>query len=141
MNRAFMVAVPLFIGFGVSFPSSQAPVSQDAQSPAARRRVVLHAVSFDWQKQAIAPDSLPLLDEAADVLADGQATTVVLAGPLETVGSGNGSPDCAAQIVRQQLLTRGIAPQRLAVQVDGVGSVEALASDDGASCRAALLGK
>lgn len=86
--------------------------------------------SFDVGRSAIKPNFVPVLNRFADSLNQNPVTTVTIIGHTDSTGSdaiNNPLSFERANAARNYLISRGVAPQRIAT--DGRGSREPIASN------------
>jgi outer membrane protein OmpA-like peptidoglycan-associated protein len=115
-------------------PSPPAPPSA-AVGP--RQKIVLRGVHFDFNKAAIRPDAMPILDEAARMLAQSPSVTVDVNGYCDAIGSAAYNLKLSrrrADAVVGYLVSKGVASDRLITH--GYGKTNFVASNATAVGRA-----
>jgi uncharacterized repeat protein (TIGR01451 family) len=88
-------------------------------------------IHFEFNKAVIRPESLPILNDVADVLKDNPQINILIEGHTDGVGSVEYNQKLSekrAAAVRQYLISRGVAGARLAT--DGKGKLHPIASND-----------
>lgn len=115
-----------------------APVSPPPPPPPApQERIVLRGVHFDFNKAAIRPDAVPILDEAADILKRHPNVSVDVNGYCDAIGSAPYNLKLSqrrADAVAGYLEGEGIAAIRL--NPHGYGKTNFVASNATAEGRA-----
>jgi outer membrane protein OmpA-like peptidoglycan-associated protein len=131
------------LSFTVNFaraPSPPPPPPPVAQAPPpaenVKRRIVLRAVYFDFDKADIRPDATPVLDEAVEMVRN-EGLAVIAEGHTDSIGTESynlGLSRRRAESVRQYLIAHGIPADR--IQTEGFGKSRPVASNDTAEGRA-----
>lgn len=115
-------------------PSPPAP---PPAPPAARQKIVLRGVHFDFNKANIRPDAVPILDEAASLLAQSPNVTVDVNGYCDAIGSAAYNLKLSqrrADAVVGYLESKGVASDRLIAH--GYGKTDFVATNATAAGRA-----
>jgi len=102
-----------------------------------KKKIVLRAVHFDFDKAVIRPDAVPVLDEAVRTLKEEGTVAVIVAGHTDSVGSDKYNMKLSlrrANAVRDYLVKQGIPASR--IRTEGLGETEPVASNDTADGRA-----
>jgi len=107
-------------------------VSADAMAKALNDdgHIALHGILFDTAKAAIRPESGPLLDEIAKLLQSDPSLKLAIQGHTDNTGAkaaNRALSEQRAAAVKQALLTRGIAADRLTTQ--GLGDSKPVADN------------
>ncbi len=139
----------LTAGFGVkyTFARPEAPAAPAVEPPSAptpiaapppiKKRFVLRNVHFDFDKSNLRPDSLPVLDEAVEILMQEAAVHVVVEGHTDWIGTAEYNlklSERRAESVRRYLVAHGIAASRL--RSVGMGKSQPVATNETADGRA-----
>ncbi len=109
-------------------PPTPAP---EGVPPPSNRRLVLRGINFDFNENSIRPDSRPILDEAADVLALHPRVRISVEGHTDYIGSDEYNEKLSvrrAEAVFRYLSNRGVAPSRM--DVVGYGKSRPVTSND-----------
>jgi outer membrane protein OmpA-like peptidoglycan-associated protein len=118
-------------------PPPPPPVAQAPPPPPAKKKIVLRSVHFDFDKSAIRPDAVPVLNEAAETLKAAGGIAVIVEGHTDSVGSDAYNQKLSqrrADAVRQYLAKHGIPANR--ITTEGFGESRPVASNDTADGRA-----
>ena len=119
-------------------PPPPAPVAKaPPPPPPVKKKIVLRSVHFDFDKSAIRPDAVPILNEAAETLKGEGGVAVIVEGHTDSVGTDAYNQKLShrrADAVRQYLVKHGIAANR--VTTEGFGESRPVASNDTADGRA-----
>jgi outer membrane protein OmpA-like peptidoglycan-associated protein len=110
---------------------------EPAPTPRLRRRIVLRAVHFDFDKSNIRPDAVPVLDEAVRILKEESEIVVTVEGHTDWIGTeeyNQGLSERRANAVRNYLVGHGIDPARLRTQ--GFGELRPVATNETVDGRA-----
>lgn len=103
-----------------------------------KKKIVLRAVYFDFDKSNIRKDAVPVLDEAASVLKqEPESTGVIAAGHTDSVGTDAYNLKLSmrrAESVKSYLVSKGISAKR--IKVEGFGEANPVASNATADGRA-----
>jgi OOP family OmpA-OmpF porin len=102
-----------------------------APMPAAKKRIVLRGVNFDFNSAELRPDSGPILDQAVAVLGENSDVLVVVEGHTDNIGNDEYNQALSvqrAEAVFRYLVNRGIAPERL--RTEGHGESRPVATND-----------
>jgi outer membrane protein OmpA-like peptidoglycan-associated protein len=113
------------------------PAPEPLPEPSSRRIVLRGLSFFDFDKSEIAPDSLPVLDAAADVLLENPAVRISIQGHTDSVGDDEYNEALSlrrAEAVYRHLVNRGIQPERL--EAVGYGESRPVADNETESGRA-----
>jgi outer membrane protein OmpA-like peptidoglycan-associated protein len=113
------------------------PAAAPAPTPVPRRKLVLRGVTFDFDRAALQPAALPVLDEAATQLADAPAARVAVVGHTDAIGTDDYNQRLSerrARAVADYLVARGIDVARL--DVAGRGENEPVADNSNPDGRA-----
>lgn len=97
----------------------------------------LEGILFETAKSNILPESLPILEQAYTALAANPEVKILIVGHTDSVGSAASNLTLSksrAASVRQWLVDRGIAPDR--IRTDGKGLTQPRATNDTAEGRA-----
>jgi OOP family OmpA-OmpF porin len=89
---------------------------------------VLRGINFDFDKSNIKSEFRPVLDEAAQILADNPSVRVTIEGHTDSIGSdayNQRLSERRASAVRRYLVSKGVAEDRL--DVVGKGETEPIA--------------
>lgn len=108
-----------------------------APAPPVSRRIVLRGVNFAFNSAALEPEALPVLDQAALLLAEHPGVDVLVEGHTDSIGSEAYNQALSlrrAEAVFRYLVNRGVAPERM--RVEGFGKSRPVASNDTESGRA-----
>lgn len=110
-----------------------APVAQAPAPPPrpAKKKIVLRSVHFDFDKSAIRPDAVPVLNEAAETLKAEGGIAVIVEGHTDSVGTDAYNQKLShrrAGAVRQYLVKHGIPANR--ITTEGFGESRPVASND-----------
>lgn len=115
-------------------PVAQAPAPPP---PPAKKKLVLRSVHFDFDKSAIRPDAVPVLNEAAETLKAEGGVAVIVEGHTDSVGTAAYNQKLShrrADAVRHYLVKQGIPANR--ITTEGFGKSRPVASNDTADGRA-----
>ncbi|MFI5397197.1 MAG: OmpA family protein [Candidatus Binatia bacterium] len=107
------------------------PVTEGLPPPLSGKRIVLRAVSFDFNRSGIRPESRPVLDEAAELLRGDPSVRVSVEGHCDAIGSDTRNQALSverAEAVFRFLVNHGISPERMAVV--GYGSTRPVAGNE-----------
>ncbi len=119
-------------------PVAQAPPPPPPPpAPPTKRRIVLRALHFDFDKATIRPDARPVLDEAVRTLRDEPGIIVIAEGHTDSVGSEQYNQRLSlrrAEAVKDYLVRNGIEASR--IRVEGRGESDPVASNATAEGRA-----
>lgn len=102
-----------------------------APLPAAKKRIVLRGVNFDFNSAELRPDSAPILDQAVANLGENADVLVVVEGHTDNVGTDEYNQELSvrrAESVFRYLVNRGVAPERL--RIEGHGKSRPVATND-----------
>jgi outer membrane protein OmpA-like peptidoglycan-associated protein len=102
-----------------------------APLPAAKKRIVLRGVNFDFNSDELRADAGPVLDQAAASLGENAEILVVVEGHTDDVGDEEFNQALSvrrAEAVFRYLVNRGVAPERL--RIEGFGESRPVASND-----------
>jgi outer membrane protein OmpA-like peptidoglycan-associated protein len=116
---------------------AEAPPPPPPPPPAPQERIVLRGVHFDFNKSAIRPDAMPILDEAAEILGKHPDVTVDVNGYCDIIGGyayNMRLSDRRAASVARYLEGKGIAASRLVTH--GYGKTHFVATNRTAEGRA-----
>ena len=136
-------AVGLGVGYLACPPEPEAapeippPPGAAAATPAAKRKIVLRGVVFDFAAAGLRADARPILDEAARVLRDDETLKVNVEGHTDAIGSeayNQRLSERRARTVAEDLIVHGVARERLTVS--GRGESAPVSSNDTAEGRA-----
>jgi len=118
-------------------PPPPPPATAPPPAPV-KKKLVLRAVHFDFNKANIRPDAVPVLDEAAALLKqEPQSVGVLCIGHTDSVGSDEYNMKLSmrrAEAVKSYLVSRGIPARR--ISVEGRGEANPVASNATAEGRA-----
>ena len=95
------------------------------------KKVVLHNLFFATNKTRILPQSEPALDELYEFLRDNPSLTIRITGHTDNVGSDRDNQilsEGRAQAVRDEIIKRGIAPER--IEAEGKGESEPIDTNE-----------
>lgn len=113
-------------------PPTPTPTPSPESLPApSSKRLVLRGVNFDFNKSDIRPDSRPVLDEAAEVLAAHPGVRIAVEGYTDSKGTDAYNEKLSvrrAEAVFRYLVNRGVAPERM--EVIGYGETRPVADND-----------
>ena len=113
-------------------PPPPAPVAKaPPPPPPVKKKIVLRSVHFDFDKSAIRPDAVPILNEAAETLRGEGGVAVIVEGHTDSVGTDAYNQKLShrrADAVRQYLVKHGIAANR--ITTEGLGESRPVASND-----------
>lgn len=118
-------------------PEPPPPAPEPPPPPAAKRKIVLRGVNFDFDKATIRPDARPILDAAIDVLRQEPGINVSVQGHTDSVGSKEYNLRLSqrrAEAVTRYLVAGGIEASRLTPV--GYGESDPVATNDTADGRA-----
>lgn len=97
----------------------------------AKKRIVLRGVYFDFDRSDIRPDSAPVLDEAASLIATtAEVEMVVVEGHTDAEGTVEYNQALSirrAESVYRYLINKGVPPERL--QTEGYGELRPVADN------------
>lgn len=102
-----------------------------------KKRIVLRAVYFDFDKSNIRPDAAPVLDEAVELLKEEGSIKVVAEGHTDSIGSVQynlGLSERRASSVRKYLMDHGLNGDNISTK--GFGKSHPVASNETAEGRA-----
>lgn len=104
-----------------------------------RAKIVLRGVNFDFDKAEIRPDSRPVLDEAASLLAERRADIemLVVEGHTDAIGTdayNQGLSMRRAEAVYRYLVNKGVPPEIM--RTEGYGESKPVADNESESGRA-----
>lgn len=114
-------------------PRAAAP----APAPVVKKKIVLRAVHFDFDKSVIRADAVPVLDEAVATLKGDGGIAVIVDGHTDSVGTDAYNERLSkrrADAVRDYLVKHGIPAAH--VRTEGFGESRPVASNDTADGRA-----
>jgi len=118
-------------------PPPPPPPPPPAAAPV-KKKIVLRAVHFDFDKSNIRRDAIPVLDEAVNVLKQEPASvSVICAGYTDSIGSDRYNMKLSmrrADAVKKYLVSKGIPASR--IKVEGFGESNPVASNATAEGRA-----
>jgi OOP family OmpA-OmpF porin len=127
------------IGLGVGYavcpkeaPAEPPPPAEPAAAaPAAKKKLVLRGVNFDFDSAAIRADAGAILDEAARALRDDPTVAITVEGHTDARGTDAYNQKLSerrARAVASDLVKRGVAASRITVA--GRGESQPVASND-----------
>jgi outer membrane protein OmpA-like peptidoglycan-associated protein len=125
------------IGHWCCDPEPEPPPPPPAPPPAAKQKIVLRGVNFDFDRSTLRPDARPILDEAARILQGNPDLNVQVQGHTDNVGTKEYNLRLSmrrAQTVKNYLVARGVAASRL--ETEGFGFADPVASNATAEGRA-----
>jgi outer membrane protein OmpA-like peptidoglycan-associated protein len=96
-----------------------------------KKKIILRSVHFDFDKAAIRPDAVPVLNEAASMLKEEGTVAVIVAGHTDSKGTDAYNMRLSrsrADAVRDYLIQRGVASKR--IRIEAFGESKPLASND-----------
>lgn len=108
-----------------------------APAPPIKKKIVLRAVHFDFNKAVIRADAVPVLNEAVSTLKEEGTVAVIVAGHTDSVGSDSYNMKLSirrANAVRDYLVNHGIPASR--IRTEGFGETKPVASNATADGRA-----
>lgn len=114
-------------------PPPPAPVAkaEPPPTPPVKKAIVLRAVHFDFNKAAIRPDAVPVLNEAAEMLKNEGTVGVIVTGHTDSVGSDAYNLKLSkrrADAVAKYLTSHGVSATRL--KTEGAGKSQPVATND-----------
>lgn len=118
-------------------PPTPPPAPPVALPPVSSKRIVLRGVNFDFDEQAIRPDSQPMLNAANRILAENPNVRVTVEGHTDSLGTDAYNEALSirrAEAVFQYLVDGGVDANR--VQVVGYGESRPVADNTTPSGRA-----
>jgi len=120
------------ISLKISFPQEEpAPAAAPEPTPVMERKFVLRNVYFDFDRDSLRPDALPILDGALAELREDEDIAVVAEGHADNKGSEKynlGLSRRRAERVKKYLVDRGVAESR--VRVEAAGETKPAAPND-----------
>jgi outer membrane protein OmpA-like peptidoglycan-associated protein len=133
------------VGLSVKYSFAEAPKTVPPPPPAAapapapvKKKLVLRAVHFDFNKATLRRDAIPVLDEAVNLLKqEPQGVGVICIGHTDSIGSDAYNLKLStrrAEAVKDYLVSKGISARR--IRVEGRGEAEPVASNATAEGRA-----
>ncbi len=127
------------VGLSYAMPSARArlapvaaplPPAAAAPAPAARRKIVLRSVHFEFNQSIIPPEARPVLQAAADILKENPGVHIIISGYTDSKGTEQYNQRLSvrrATAVRDYLVSLGVSANRMTVQ--GKGAQEPVASN------------
>jgi peptidoglycan-associated lipoprotein len=115
-------------------PPPSAPLASEPAPvlpPPSKRKVVLRSVHFEFDQDRIQPEARPVLDEAYGILRDEPEIHVRAEGHTDAIGTEEYNlrlGERRARAVRQYLVSKGIAPER--IQTVSFGESRPVATND-----------
>ncbi len=97
-------------------------IKKNCTKPVMEDKWVLFGVNFDFNKSTIRPDSYPILDNSVEILMNNPDVKVEIQGHTDQVGSDEANDKLSlerAEAVKQYLVSKGIAPERLTIAGKG----------------------
>ena len=116
-------------------PPPPPPVAKPA--PPVKKKIVLRAVHFDFDKSNIRSDAVPILDEAVRILKDEGIMAVIAEGHTDAKGTSEYNLKLSrrrAAAVKKYLVDHGIPESH--IKVEGFGKSRPVATNDTADGRA-----
>lgn len=113
------------------------PPPPPAPLPAAKKKIVLRGVNFDFDKATLQPQGKPVLDEAARILKENPSINVQVQGYTDAIGTDAYNlklSDRRAATVKSYLVSQGVAASRLTTR--GFGEASPVATNESADGRA-----
>lgn len=111
-------------------PPPPPPPPAPAAAPPMKKKIVLRAVYFDFDKSNIRPDARPVLDEAVQLLKDEGTAAIVSEGHTDSVGSDAYNMRLSnrrADSVKRYLADHGVAASR--ISTEGFGESKPVATN------------
>lgn len=105
----------------IAFPPAPPP-PPPAPAPAIEKTFVLRNVYFDFDKDSLRPDAIPILDAVVSELKEDEEIAIVAEGHADSTGTDRynlGLSRRRAERVRQYLVDHGVAPTRIRVEAVG----------------------
>lgn len=125
---AWWIAMLLFGGvIGNMSAEDKQVIAQPPPPPAEAQRVVLRGINFDFGKADIKPEAEPVLNAAARILRENPDVRVTIEGHTDAIGTDEYNmrlSERRAKVVKQYLVSRGVAAERL--DIVGKGRSEPL---------------
>jgi outer membrane protein OmpA-like peptidoglycan-associated protein len=112
-------------------PPPAVKVEAPPPAPPSKKRIVLRAVHFDFDKAKIRSDAVPILDEAASILKEEGTVGVIVAGHTDGIGTEEYNLKLSkrrADAVSKYLIDHGVSASR--IKAEGFGKSKPVASND-----------
>ena len=100
----------------VDYNKIEEMIKKICAKPAVEDKWVLFGVNFDFNKATLRPDAYPILDKSVQTLIDNPEINVEIQGHTDQIGSDEANDKLSlerAETVKQYLVSKGIAPERL----------------------------